>query len=42
MKEYKVVYIKPGMNPEKIAKKTEDILNEMGGQGWELKVNAGV
>ncbi len=41
MKEYKVVYIKPSIQPEKYANKIETVLNEMGGQGWEFKSNYG-
>ena len=42
MKEYKVVFIKAGMNPGKNAKKIENILNEMGGLGWEFRFQAGL
>jgi hypothetical protein len=42
MKEYKVVYIKPSMNPDKVAYKIENVLNEMAGQGWEFKFSSGV
>ena len=41
MKEYKVVYIKPGMTPNKFANKIENVLNEMSGQGWEFKFSSG-
>lgn len=36
MKEYKVLFIKVGMSPDKNVKKIENLLNEMGDQGWEL------
>ena len=42
MKEYKVVYIKAGMNPDKNARKIENLLNEMGGQGWEFISHSGL
>lgn len=37
MKEYKVEYIKQCMVSERHAKKLENILNEMTGQGWEFR-----
>ena len=33
MKEYKVVFIKLGINPDKSADKVEKVLNEMAGKG---------
>lgn len=39
MKEYKVGYIKPSIQPDKYSNKIEKVLNEMGGQGWEFKSN---
>ena len=42
MKEYKVVYIKQSMSPDKNSGKIKDVLNEMSGQGWEFNSNAGL
>ena len=41
MKEYKVVFIKAGNNPDKNVEKIENLLNEMGGQGWEFRFQSG-
>ena len=42
MKEYKVVFIKSSMNPDKNAKKITNILNEMVAQGWEFRFQSGL
>jgi len=36
MKEYKVGFLKSGMNPEKVANIIENLLNEMVEKGWDL------
>ncbi len=41
MKEYRVEYLKPGINPEKLANKIESLLNKMVEQGWEFRNNSG-
>ena len=42
MKEYKVEFLKPGMNPDKVANNIENLLNEMIEKGWEFRFNSGL
>lgn len=42
MKEYKVEFLKPGMNTDKVASKIESLLNEMMEKGWEFRFNSGL
>jgi len=39
MKEYKVEFLKLGMNPDKVANNMENLLNEMTEKGWEFRFN---
>lgn len=42
VKKYKVEFLKPGMNPDKVASNIENLLNEMVGKGWEFRFNSGL